>query len=387
MRQLYRMMMCLFSIVILLIININVISEGQNSSISDLNYEYEDIDPLVDIEVTVEIKEIISLEKHWFESNSDERIDRYSDPDFYIKVFINDEEHVSPIWKNKKFINNPDWSAKTNVPDDEEYVKIKIELWDWNIGFDRQCDISSYNYNSKEYFINKKSVDLWYSIKTGHWNGDDWAYYYPIESDPSGYGRLNGCDDGSYNEIDRDCEVWFEIFQNDFDKDNIPYWLEVNEFKTDPEVNDQGKDFDDDGIPIEWEHKWGFYLGWDWHSHEYSYNWIYHPMKWDDHSSKDPDEDGLDNIEEYLTSQWGSDPFRKDIFLEIDQMEVGPNGQGSYISKLTKDLLKVAYRTHNVVLHIDDGCFGGGQTNLPFDDDTSRNELRQLYYKYFLSNC
>ena len=144
------MMMCLFSIVILLIININVISEGQNSSISDLNYEYEDIDPLVDIEVTVEIKEIISLEKHWFESNSDERIDRYSDPDFYIKVFINDEEHVSPIWKNKKFINEPDWSAKTNVPDDEEYVKIKIELWDWNIGFDNQCDISSYNYNSKD---------------------------------------------------------------------------------------------------------------------------------------------------------------------------------------------------------------------------------------------
>ena len=75
MRQLYRMMMCLFSIFILLIININVISERQNSSFSDLNYDNEDLDPLVDIEVTVEIKEILSLEKHWFESNSKERIE------------------------------------------------------------------------------------------------------------------------------------------------------------------------------------------------------------------------------------------------------------------------------------------------------------------------
>jgi len=48
----------------------------------------------------------------------------------------------------------------------------------------------------------------------------------------------------------------------------------------------------------------------------------------------------------------------KVIFLEIDQMEIGPNGEGGTISQLTKDLLKVAFRRRNIVLHIDDGCMG-----------------------------
>ena len=56
----------------------------------------------------------------------------------------------------------------------------------------------------------------------------------------------------------------------------------------------------------------------------------YDPFKWENHSTLDPDKDGLDNIEEFRTWQWGSDPFRQDIFIEIDQMEKGPNGQGSY---------------------------------------------------------
>ena len=47
----------------------------------------EDLDPLVDLEVTVTIKEIRALDK----------IDRYSDPDFYVKVFINDEKFKSEI--------------------------------------------------------------------------------------------------------------------------------------------------------------------------------------------------------------------------------------------------------------------------------------------------
>ncbi len=51
--------------------------------------------------------------------------------------------------------------------------------------------------------------------------------------------------------------VLFDITQNDFDGDNIPYWTEVNRYHTDPTVNDTGRDDDGDGVPIEWEFKWG----------------------------------------------------------------------------------------------------------------------------------
>ncbi len=52
-------------------------------------------------------------------------------------------------------------------------------------------------------------------MKTGHWTGDD------ALQDISGYGRLNGCDDGTIYKKDRDCELWFSITQNDFEQDSI----------------------------------------------------------------------------------------------------------------------------------------------------------------------
>jgi len=93
---------------------------------------------------------------------------------------------------------------------------------------------------------------------------------------------LNGCDDGTIYETDRDCELWFRITQNDYDKDMIPYWFEINEYNSDPAIDDSENDFDEDGIPTWWE-------------------WMYRydPFASDDHKHQDPDEDGLDNIEEY----------------------------------------------------------------------------------------
>ncbi|HEC82463.1 MAG TPA: hypothetical protein ENI53_01075 [Thermoplasmatales archaeon] len=56
----------------------------------------EDFDPLVDIIVTVEIKEIRSLETKYLGRTID-KIDEFSEPDFYVKVFINGEEFKSPV--------------------------------------------------------------------------------------------------------------------------------------------------------------------------------------------------------------------------------------------------------------------------------------------------
>ena len=328
------------------------------------------IDPLVDLEVTFTIKEIRALDK----------IDFIGKPDFYVKVFINDEVRQSPTWRNQKYVNES-WSTTVDVDDYEQNVSIKIQLWDKFILRDQLCDLSENN----EYFRHKHDIELIYNLKTGHWRGDDYIYPYLAWADPSGYGRLNGCDDNSIYQRDRDCLILFDITQNDYDGDGIPYWTEVNVYGTDPMVDDTGSDNDSDGVPIEWEHKWGNLIYRNWHTGNIEFYFFYHPFVAEDHDHLDPDHDGLDNIEEYLTSEWGSDPFRKDVFVELDQMEAGPNGEpASELTDQAKDLLRDAFDKQNIVLHIDDGCMGGGEW-IPFELELNHSDgLPRVYRDYFL---
>ncbi len=352
----------------------------------------EDIDPLVDLTVTVEIKKIRTLEKTDLGLLPIDKIDPISDPDFYVKVYINQEEFISPVWYNTKFVDNPQWSAILDVPDSEEYVNITIQLWDSSPtgAGDRICDISA-NYGD---FIENYEVNLLYSLKTGHWDGDDWLNPIWGGPDVSGYGRLNGCDDNSYYQNNRDCELFFDIYQNDYDSDGIPYWTEVNIFNTDPTINNIGEDLDHDGIPIEWEFKWGYMQNIDWENFTLIHDWKYNPNIWEDHNNTDEDNDGINNYEEYITSQWGSDPYRKDLFVELDQMEAGPNGElASIMPSGAKDLLQIAYNKHNIVYHLDDGSWDDtGSEAIPFDELTTTDwfdpdsELNKIYNDYFIHN-
>ena len=192
---------------------------GASSSFSAIEdrsigtYVLDDLDPLVDLAVTVEITQIRTLEMADLGFRSISKIDRLSDPDFYVKVIINNEEFTSPVWNNTKYVYTPEWSATADVPDDVEWVNITIQLWDDEPTGDRLCDISD-NYGN---FEDTYDIDLQYNLKTGHWEGDDWLPGFWGGFDPSGYGRLNGCDDNSYYQNDRDCELLFDIYQNDFD--------------------------------------------------------------------------------------------------------------------------------------------------------------------------
>ncbi|MCJ7570918.1 MAG: hypothetical protein MUO82_03450 [Candidatus Thermoplasmatota archaeon] len=301
----------------------------------------EDFDPLVDINITVEILTIRALYE----------IDDLSEADFFAKVCINDQKFTSEIWHNTKYIYDPRFLVTLDVPDDQEFVTVKIELWNSN-DEDAICDIG----NEDDY------IELQYSIKTGRWTGDDQL------GDPSGYGRLCGCDDGSIYGDERDCEIWFNIYQNDFDNDEIPYWIEVNEYGTDPEIDNTNDDTDKDGIPLKWEHTWG-----------------YNPIEADDHKNIDPDEDSINNYEEYLTSAFFSDPFRQDIFLEVDWMEEGPNGEKSVIPEKAKDCLKNPFHRRNIVFHLDTGEENGSEL-ISFEDKTNQTTLLEIYNDYFTHN-
>ncbi len=323
----------------------------------------EDFDPLNEqIIVTVTVYEIRALKT----------IDILSKPDFYLKVTINDKEFISDTWQNMMYVEHVNWSASYEVPKDKEFVDVTIALWDKNTINDRLCDISP---NDKGLLSQRYTAEITYSIATGVWWGDD------ALGDPSGYGRLNGCDDGTIYEQNRDCELWFDITQNDYDGDGLPYWIETTMYNTDPEVNNRGEDADADGIPIEWEHTFGltyFTEGFD-----PGYFIEFDPFVWENHSAIDFDDDGLNNIEEYGTWQWGSDPFRRDLFLELDQMDKGPNGEGSFVPIQSYDYIRDAHARQNLVWHIDDGRLGGGEI-IPYKEVLEENDLSDWYWNYFM---
>jgi hypothetical protein len=322
----------------------------------------DDFDPLVDeIMVTLTIKEIRALKT----------IDLFSKPDFYLKVTINQEEFVSDVWENQQYLTDLDWSVSSEVPKNIEFVDITIALWDKNNNLDLLCDISPDVGNLTE----ARTAELTYSIAAGVWWGDDEL------GDPSGYGRLNGCDDNSMYQHDRDCELWFDITQNDFDNDGFPYWLETEVYDTSPLLDNRGEDADHDGIPIEWEHHFGLtYYEW---GHNSGYYMVLDPFSWENHSSYDDDDDALNNLEEYKTWQWGSDPYRQDIFLEIDQMEKEPGNQEPTIPLLSYELLRDSHARHNIVWHIDDGRLGGGEI-IPYKAELYENDLNNFYWNYFM---
>ena len=244
-----------------IIICILLLNFGVSQSISISSQMVEDFDPLSDINIFVDILSIRALED--FDKTK-------SEPDFFLKIYINNNEYISEIWHDTSYLYEKPFSLTVDVPDDEEFVTVKIQLWEWNLEGNLLCDIGN----------ETSDVTVQYNIKTGHWSGQDELY------DASGYGRLNGCDDGSIYLDELDCEIWFNIYQTDYDLDTLPYWIEINTYHTDPMISNLNEDVDNDGLPIEYEHQWEF-----------------DPNIPEDHQNNDYDVDSLNNYEEFLTKE------------------------------------------------------------------------------------
>ncbi len=125
-------------------------------------------------------------------------------------------------------------------------------------------------------------------------------------------------------------------------------------------------DTDDDGAPDWWEKKWG-----------------YDSFVWENHSHLDPDNDALNNIEECFTDAYGSNPFHKDIFLEIDWMN---SNDPHKINKPGAQLIKEAedtFEQHNITLHVDVGYCDGGE-EIPSISNVTFLDVLNIYWQYFL---
>ena len=115
--------------------------------------------------------------------------------------------------------------------------------------------------------VERDKIKLRFNYRTGRWTGDDEF------GDYDGFGHYLG----------DTFEVWFNIYQSDYDTDQIPYWTEVNILGTDPKIDDTDRDPDKDGCSTYWEWRWG-----------------YDPHSWDNHEVLDPDFDGIENVADYL---------------------------------------------------------------------------------------
>ena len=128
----------------------------------------------------------------------------------------------------------------------------------------------------------------------------------------------------------------------------------------------EGTDSDSDGAPDWWEEKWGYQIN-----------------RKEDHHLIDDDDDGLTNLEECYMDQWGSNPFKKDVFLEIDWMVSKNPWITNKPSTMLLDKIVQSFASHNISLHIDDGCFGGGG-EIPDQSTNDFNAMIDIYWDFFL---
>jgi hypothetical protein len=205
--------------------------------------------------------------------------------------------------------------------------------------------------------IERGEFHVKYNYRTGRWHGDDSFRDY------DGYGHWVG----------ETFEMWFNIYQVDFDLDYIPYWVEVNLLGTDPQRDDSDKDPDGDGVPTAWEWKWG-----------------YDPFTWEDHEKLDPDIDGVENIEEYQMEKWLADPYSQDMYIEVDYM-----GRGGFLDpphilyEECQQAIIEKFCEHNIKMYFDQGWpdtpRNGGGEELPHYTQLSQDSgmILQFYNHHF----
>ena len=205
--------------------------------------------------------------------------------------------------------------------------------------------------------VPKDEFSITYDYRTGRWTGDD------SFMDKDGYGYYLG----------ETFEIWFNVYQFDYDDDFIPYWTEVNLLGTDPTVDDTELDPDNDGIPTAWEWKWGF-----------------DPFTWEDHDNLDPDIDGLENSEEYIMDDYFSDPYIQNIYIEVDFMEQGGILDPPHtLPKECQQPLIEEFSKHNIKMIFDDGWptspkNGGGEYVAHYDQiSQDSGAIAQYYYNHF----
>ena len=237
-----------------------------------------------------------------------------------------------------------------DIPEEQEISNVKLTIVE---------RVSTGLLGLRHNDIERETIRLIYDYRTGRWSGDDYF------NDDDGYGHYVG----------DTFEVWFKVYQTDYDRDGIPYWTEVNVLHTDPRSDDSILDLDEDGIPTSWEWKWG-----------------YDPNSWDDHRNLDPDIDGINNIEEYKIEKYFSNPFSQDIYIEVDWMEKdGIFDIEHEFYEETSQIIIERFCENGINMYIDDGwpggpINGGGQILTHYETISQDSGVMKQFYNHYFSD-
>lgn len=235
-----------------------------------------------------------------------------------------------------------------NIPNEQEKSDVTLTIMER-----LPLGILGRRYQDEE----REKITLTYDYKTGRWTGtDSW-------NDRDGYGHYLG----------DTFEVWFNLYQTDYNHDYIPYWTEVNVLHVSPYVDNSILDPNGDGIPISWDWKWGF-----------------NPFINDSHAQQDPDRDGLTNLQEYKMEKYFANPFHQDVYIEVDNMQQKNIFDIKHeLYPQTAKFMMERFAQHNICLYIDNGwpdspANGGGQY-VPYYQVISQDSgmMLQFYEHYF----
>jgi len=282
-----------------------------------------------------------------------------SPPSFYFVTNIDDQEYVSKnvratagaksetlfsMW-DTMFLEN---KINRDAEEEQETSTLTLTLFERTKGGILGLGLLGSTDTEKE------SISLTYNYRTGRWEGDDFF------NDTDGYGHYLG----------DTFEVWFNVYQTDYDGDGIPYWTENNVLGTDPMIDDSILDPDQDGIPTDWEWRWG-----------------YDPFTFDNHTYLDPDVDGLENSEEYKMRKYFANPYHQDIYLEVDYMQKKNFFDEPHeLYEETRQIMTERYAQHNICIYIDNGWpNGGGGDYVRYYDTVSQDSgmMLQFYENHF----
>ena len=279
-----------------------------------------------------------------------------SKPEFYFISNIDDQEYVSKdvyaaggaesedlfnVW-DTMFIEN---KIVRDAVEEQESSKITLKIIERT---------TSGLLGRRHQDTEKESISVTYDYRTGNWTGGDFI------NDSDGYGHYVG----------ENFEVWFNVYQTDYDFDDIPYWTEVNILGTNPKQDDSKLDPDGDGIPTSWEYKWG-----------------YDPFVYDNHSILDPDKDGLENVEECFMKKYFADPYSQDIYLEADGMEKGGFFDPAHVFwEESQQILIERFAQHGIKLFIDYGWPGspvnaGGELLIHYETISQDSGMMLQFYR------
>ena len=146
-----------------------------------------DMDLLVDLEVSVFVNRVRALDS----------VDVGGSADFYMTVVVNGIAQTLYDGKDNDDIRLG-WEFVYNVDDSLLSVSVQFQLWDRDTEYDDLCDIDG--------TVNGKNLEVSYDLRYSTWTGEE---------------------DGSTGSGEDDCEIWFEVYQNDYDNDGLTWWEEI----------------------------------------------------------------------------------------------------------------------------------------------------------------